>query len=90
MASSSALLVLDADDSLAVAPLDGPGVDADLGGARTTTDAGLPSSLVLALPSLSFSSACLSNISLLLLFLSDFDLINIFPVAFLSAVFLFL
>ena len=62
----------------------------DLGGARTTTEFGLlsPVSISSLSPS-SFSARCLSHNSLFLLFLSDFDLINIFPVAFLSAVFLF-
>ena len=87
VASSSAFLVAAADDTL-----DGPGVDADLGGARTTTDAGLPrssSTSILSLSSSSSSVFCLSYISLLLIFLCDFVLNSIFPVAFLSAVFLF-
>ena len=85
MASSSAFLVAAADVVRAVISLDGPGVDADLGGARVTTDDGLPSSSSIS----SVSSSALSYISLFLLFLSDFDLISILPVAFLSAVFIF-
>ena len=87
VASSSAFFVVATDDAL-----DGPGVDADLGGARTTTDAGLPRSSSTSILSLSSSSSSvffLSYISLLLIFLCDFVLNSIFPVAFLSAVFLF-
>ena len=67
---------------------DGPGVD-DLGGARTTTELGLPSPVSISSSSSSSSSFCLCHISFFLLFLCDFVLISIFPVAFLSAVCLF-
>ena len=93
VASSSAFCVAAAfDDAMNEVFLDLPGVDDDLGGAKVTTEAGRPSSsLCLFLSSSSsLSSLFLSNISFLLLFLSDFVLISIFPVAFLSAVFLFL
>ena len=95
VASSSAfLIVAGADGALGALndndddDNDGPGVD-DLGGARTTTELGLLSPVSISSSSSSSSVFCLCHISFFLLFLCDFVLINIFPVAFLSAVCLF-